>query len=156
MTDLDLVLDWVDPASDEAVAAVRTYLAEIQDRFGRPVDVARVTASDAQDLAPPTGGFLLVRFGDRVVGCGGLRRIDETAGEIKRMWVDPEVRGRRIGVRILHALEDRARELGHEVVRLDTDRVLVEAVAMYVREGYVEIGRYNDNPYPDAFFERRL
>jgi GNAT superfamily N-acetyltransferase len=56
----------------------------------------------------------------------------------------------------LRRLEDVARDLGHREVRLDTNLTLTEAVAMYERAGYVEIERYNDNPYAQAFFAKRL
>ena len=46
--------------------------------------------------------------------------------------------------------------MGHGVVRLDTNGTLVEAIAMYERAGYRPIERYNDNPYAQAFFEKRL
>ena len=53
-------------------------------------------------------------------------------------------------------LEDTARELGWKRVRLDTNRALKEAQTMYRKAGYHEIGRYNDNPYADYWFEKDL
>ncbi len=47
-------------------------------------------------------------------------------------------------------------DLGHTTVRLDTNGTLVEAIAMYERAGYRHIGRYNDNPYAQAWFEKEL
>ena len=41
-------------------------------------------------------------------------------------------------------------------VRLDTNRTLKEAQALYRKAGYREIGRYNDNLYADFFFEKEL
>ena len=58
--------------------------------------------------------------------------------------------------RLLAALEQRAVELGHHTVRLDTNRSLDEAKAMYRARGYVEIDRYNANPYANHWFEKRL
>ena len=46
--------------------------------------------------------------------------------------------------------------MGHDVVRLDTNGTLTEAIAMYERAGYRSIDRYNDNPYAQAFFEKPL
>jgi ribosomal protein S18 acetylase RimI-like enzyme len=57
---------------------------------------------------------------------------------------------------LLEALEQRAAEHGFEAVRLDTNRALDEAKAMYRSAGYVEIARYNDNPYANHWFEKRL
>jgi hypothetical protein len=53
-------------------------------------------------------------------------------------------------------LEALARGVGIETLRLDTNPVLVEAQAMYRREGYREIARYNDNPYAHRWFEKNL
>jgi ribosomal protein S18 acetylase RimI-like enzyme len=72
------------------------------------------------------------------------------------MWVDDAWRGAGLGSRMLRRLEAETRALGYPVVRLDTNRTLGEAVAMYERAGYREIGRYNDNHYAEAFFEKDL
>ena len=72
------------------------------------------------------------------------------------MWVSDRVRGQGLGRRMLAELEARSRALGHHTVRLDTNSNLPEAVAMYRSTGYVEIERYNDNPYPDHWFEKPL
>ena len=73
---------------------------------------------------------------DRPVGCGAVRKLDETTGEIKRMWVDPAARGRGVGRQLLRALEGAAVELGCETVYLDTSAHLVEAIALYRSFGY--------------------
>ncbi len=72
------------------------------------------------------------------------------------MWVDRAHRGLGIGRRILEDLERQAVVLGLDHVRLDTNRALDEAKAMYRGGGYVEIARYNDNPYANHWFEKRL
>jgi ribosomal protein S18 acetylase RimI-like enzyme len=72
------------------------------------------------------------------------------------MWVDRAHRGLGIGTRILDALEEQAAALGHRRVRLYTNRSLDEAKAMYRSNGYLEIARYNDDPYADHWFEKQL
>ena len=52
--------------------------------------------------------------------------------------------------------EDAARGLGIELLRLDTNSALAEAGQLYRRSGWSEIPRFNDDPYPDLFFEKRL
>ena len=83
-----------------------------------------------------------------------LRRLGALCGEIKRMWTTPEVHGLGIARRVLNRLEALAREAGIRTLRLDTNRVLAEAQAMYRRGGYREIARYNDNPYAHHWFEK--
>jgi ribosomal protein S18 acetylase RimI-like enzyme len=85
-----------------------------------------------------------------------VQAIGPGVGEIKRMWVHHEWRGVGLGARLLRHLERKTAELGHTVVRLDTNGTLVEAIAMYERAGYRSIERYNDNPYAQAWFEKEL
>ena len=58
--------------------------------------------------------------------------------------------------RLMERLEARARALGIGLLRLDSNSALPEAIAMYRRLGWTEIDRFNDDPYPDHFFERHL
>jgi len=58
--------------------------------------------------------------------------------------------------RLLAELEDRARAAGARAVRLDTNRTLVEAIAMYRKLGYVEIEPFNEEPYAHHWFEKDL
>ncbi|MDX1382210.1 MAG: HTTM domain-containing protein [Thermoanaerobaculia bacterium] len=62
----------------------------------------------------------------------------------------------RLQRRLLAALEQHGRRLGHQRVRLDTNGTLTEAIRMYRRSGYAEIERYNDNPYAQLWFEKTL
>jgi GNAT superfamily N-acetyltransferase len=64
--------------------------------------------------------------------------------------------GHGVARRVLHKLEALARGAGIETLRLDTNRVLIEAQAMYRLKGYREIARYNDNPYAHHWFEKQL
>lgn len=146
----------VDPRSEAAIAAVAAYVAELDARFPGGFDPGGALAADAHRLAPPGGAFVLAHRGEDVVGCGGVQTIDDGVGEIKRMWVSPAARGSGLGRRLLAELEDRCRELGHRIVRLDTNATLVEAIALYSGAGYTEVERYNDNPDADRFFEKRL
>jgi DNA-binding MarR family transcriptional regulator len=132
------------------------YFAELARRFDGGFDIATGDPSDSADLLPPSGRFVVARLEGEPVGCGGLKTLDEKTGEIKRVWTAASARGIGVAVRIMRRLEDTAKERGFVAVKLDTNRSLVEAQALYRRLGYREIGRYNDNPYADHFFEKRL
>jgi hypothetical protein len=56
----------------------------------------------------------------------------------------------------MDAAESAARELSIKVLRLDTNSALPEARQLYRSSGWTEIERFNDDPYPDLFFEKRL
>lgn len=147
-------LDTVDPASPPARDAMGRYFAELDRRFPGGFDPG--PTDDVSSMAAPGGTFLLATSDGAPVACGGVQQIAPGIGEIKRMWVDDAWRGAGLGSRMLRRLEEETRALGHDVVRLDTNRALGEAVAMYGRAGYREIERYNDNPYAEAFFEKEL
>jgi ribosomal protein S18 acetylase RimI-like enzyme len=76
--------------------------------------------------------------------------------EIKRMWVAPTARGLGVGRRILSALEQHARRRGATVVRLETNKTLREATTLYRSAGYVEVDRFNDEPYAHHWLEKAL
>lgn len=148
----------VEPADGEAARlCLASYFQELAELFDSGFDPAKgSSAPDDAALSPPRGCFLVARLHDAPVGCGGLRTLEPGVGEIKRMWVSPRVRGLGVARRLLAALEDQARLLGMTRVRLDTNRTLTQAQAMYRKAGYREIERFNDNPYADFWFEKEL
>jgi ribosomal protein S18 acetylase RimI-like enzyme len=72
------------------------------------------------------------------------------------MWVSPQVRGMGVGRRLLQELELFARNSQWRTVRLDTNATLNEAIGLYLRSGYREIARFNDNPYAQRWFEKTV
>src|SRR5687767_9870294 len=83
---------------------LRAFVAELEIIY-EPGFVDRSPSATPADFAPPAGRFLVLYDGDRPVACGGLRRLDAGAAEIKRMYVAPEARGRGYSRRLLAALE---------------------------------------------------
>lgn len=109
-----------------------------------------------EDFSPPGGAFVVGWDGETPVAGGGVKRLDDDACEIKRMYVVPEARGGGIGRALLTALEDAGRELGYRLVRLDTGRFQPSAMRMYLQAGYRPIADYNDNPYASFWGEKTL
>ena len=96
-----------------------------------------------------SGGRLYVAEVDGVVvGVGGLRRLSETAGEIKRMFVRPTARGLGVGRAIVERLIDDARALGFETIYLESASFMHSAHALYRSVGFGPSG-----PYPGREFE---
>lgn len=139
----------------DAAWCLDRYFSEIDSRFPTGFDRKTGGAPDDGIYAPPTGAFLLARAANQPVGCGAVAFRDGFA-EIKRMWVCETVRGQGLGYRLLLALEAAAGQGGFTTVRLDSNDALSEAHALYRRSGYVEIERYNDNPYAQVWFEKNL
>jgi len=144
----------IDSASPVARDVVGRYFAEIGRRFG--FDPSGEKEKDSMLLVPPTGAFVVAGSDGEPVACGGLQTIAPGTGELKRMWVHDDWRGAGLGSRLLRHLEGQARELGHSIVRLDTNAALTEAIGMYQRAGYRAIDRYNDNRWATHFFEKHL
>ncbi|WP_138468534.1 helix-turn-helix domain-containing GNAT family N-acetyltransferase [Poseidonocella sp. HB161398] len=145
-----------DPRSAPALHCLGEYYAELGRRFAQGFDVSLSRDPQAADMVPPKGSFLLAYSDGLPAGCVGIKGAGDGTAEIKRLWVDPLTRGHGLARRLMTASEDRARELGIRVLRLDTNSALPEAVALYRRTGWTEIPRFNDDPYPDLFFEKAL
>jgi DNA-binding MarR family transcriptional regulator/GNAT superfamily N-acetyltransferase len=144
------------PDSADARWCLGQYFAELGERFEEGFDVERSIAAGARELRPPRGVFLVARLDGRPVGCGAVKSTEPGVGSIKRMWVSREMRGTGLGRRLLLALEKDAAGLGMEVLRLETNRSLHEAQALYRRAGYREVPAFNGDPYADHWFEKRL
>jgi DNA-binding MarR family transcriptional regulator/GNAT superfamily N-acetyltransferase len=145
-----------DPDSPDAKWCLEQYFAELDERFEKGFTTGKSIPADAEDLRPPRGAFLVARLDGRPVGCGAVKATEPGAGSIKRMWVSPEVRGTGVGRRLLLALEKEAAGLGMALVRLETNRGLHEAQALYRRNGYQEVAAFNDDPYADHWFEKQI
>ncbi|MFC5437813.1 GNAT family N-acetyltransferase [Rhodanobacter umsongensis] len=150
-----VVIEPADPGSADARLCIEGYFSELQERFEAGFDPTRSISADPAELVPPAGLLLLARLDGQPVGCAALKISGRRFGEIKRMWVAPSARGLGIAQRLLDALEKHAADAGLSVLRLDTNRTLGEARALYARNGYVEIAPYNANPYADHWYEKR-
>ena len=142
--------------SDDArrlVAALDAHLAGLyppEQRFGsnlRP-----------EHVGPGRGTFVIARADGVAVGCGALRKLDETTAEVKRMYVEPAVRGRGVGKAILDNLESAALAVGARRVVLETGTFQTEAIGLYRRAGFDPIdcfGEYSTSP-TSLCFEKHL
>jgi GNAT superfamily N-acetyltransferase len=107
-------------------------------------------------MAPPDGFFFLAWLDGSAVGCGGFKRVGAREGEVKRLWTAPAARGLGVARRLMAAIEETARAEGVTALRLDTNRALVEAQALYRKLGFAEVERFNANPYAHCWFAKRL
>jgi len=138
----------------------RELLAELIDYFneiypGRAARPGSVTTPD--EMVPPHGAFLVGYENGEAIAIGGLRPLEEDGVcEIKRMFVVPAARSRGAGRALLAALEEAARAIGYQRVRLDAGPEQRHSRALFADAGYVEIEPYNDNHIADYFAEKRL
>lgn len=113
---------------------------------------------DISELLAPTVSFFVARRRGVAVGCGAIVHEGDPWAEIKRMWVSPSARGIGAGRAILNALEVGARESRIEMLRLETGIHNTEALGLYRRAGFVEIGPFGSyRPDPlSVFMEKSL
>lgn len=145
-----------DPKGKEARYCLGEYYGELSRSFKGGFDVALSRDPDAADMMPPRGAFFVAMSDGLPLGCIGLKGNRSEPAEIKRLWVAPSVRGLGVGRRLMESAERAARNLSVRILRLDTNSALAEASLLYRNSGWTEIGRFNDDPYPDLFFEKQL
>lgn len=95
------------------------------------------------------GVFLVARVEGRPVGCGAIRLLDGGDAEVKRMWVDPAVRGQGVAKAVLTRLQDEALELGVTRLVLETGIFQTEALGLYRSSGFESVecwGEYAPSP----------
>jgi GNAT superfamily N-acetyltransferase len=128
-----------DSADVQALASAQQE--EMRGRYAGEADIG--PAREAHMFEPPDGVFVVARDeAGRAVGCGGVCRFDGSRGELKRMYVAPEARGRGHGRRVLEELEAAARGFGYRALVLETGNLNHEALGLYVSAGFAPIPCY--------------
>jgi DNA-binding MarR family transcriptional regulator len=149
-------IEAVHPAAPGARWCLSQYFAELRSRFEHGFDPAASIPLDDEELVPPRGVFLVGAVDGEPVACGGVKTNAPGVGYLKRMWVADTARGLGLGRRMLHALEDHARTLGFTTLQLETNRTLLEAIALYRGSGYREVSPFNDEPYAHHWFQKEI
>jgi ribosomal protein S18 acetylase RimI-like enzyme len=141
--------------SREDIAAVKRLFVE----YAQSLDVDLCFQSFDKELtelpgayAGESGRLLLAEIDGSAVGCVGLRKLSDGICEMKRLYVNPNGRGMRIGRLLADEIIGRGRRLGYERMRLDTLPTMQAAIGMYRALGFVEIEPYCNNPVPGALF----
>ena len=102
----------------------------------------------------PAGCLYLAYCDGKTAGCIGLKKLDEDNCEMKRLYVRPEFRGRKIGGLLIQKIIDDAKTIGYKHMLLDTLPFLGNAVHMYKKWGFYEIGCYNNSPMESSIYMR--
>ena len=105
-----LAVAQVDAASPDALDLMQALDDDLRARYPGIV----VNGLRPGDAGRARFVFVVARIDGRAVGCGAVRELDPLVGEIKRMFVRPEHRGRGIARRVLSALEAEATGLGYK------------------------------------------
>ncbi len=151
-----VVISVRDPRHPDARHCLRAYVRELAGRFDGGFDPARSISAADHEMTPPAGLFLVATLHGEPAGCGALKFHAGAPAEIKRMWVAAPARGLGLGRRLLAELETRAAAHGAGLLRLETNRALAEAIALYRSAGYREVPAFNDEPYAHRWFEKGI
>ncbi|MGH3316248.1 MAG: GNAT family N-acetyltransferase [Nocardioidaceae bacterium] len=151
-----VTVEAVDPTHPQAQYCLQQYFRELDRRFDVGFDPTQSIPADADQLRAPDGLMLVATLRTDPIGCGALKLPAHEPAELKRMWVAESARGLGLGRRLLTELETRAADHGALRIRLETNRALDEAIALYRSAGYREVDPFNDEPYAHHWFEKDL
>ncbi len=99
---------------------------------------------------PPNGVVYVVFNGEEPLGMGGLRRIRDGVGEIKRIYVSRASRGGGVGAKLLDRLVRDAHSFGYQELMLDTGPFMTSAHRLYEAVGFADIPPYEEAEVPKA------
>ncbi len=146
-----------DPRDLDARHCLRSYFEELGRRFDAGFDPAQSISASDEEMTLPKGLLLVANLQRSPVGCGALKlHADTRIAEVKRMWVSPDVRGLGLGGRLLERLSAEAASRGMAILRLETNRSLIEAKHLYEAAGFAEVEAFNDEPYAHHWFQKDL
>jgi putative acetyltransferase len=133
----------IDPLGEIATSLLRDAAAEVRPLYGQ---------ASAEPMAAPTNDPLGARdlyvaafIDSSSVACGALRELDRTTAEVRRMYVRPEHRRKRVGDAILAHLVASARELGYERIVVETGNRQGPATALYRHHGFRPIAPFGEH-----------
>jgi GNAT superfamily N-acetyltransferase len=118
---------------------------------GDPHEYIESMVGDLAALKPPKGFVLVLENEKKLVGMGLIKTIGEGVGEVKRMYIRPEFRGRGYGKELMHALVNRAEEFGYSILRLETADFMPAALKVYHSAGFKERGEYPGGEVPEWY-----
>jgi GNAT superfamily N-acetyltransferase len=128
--------------------------SKTNEEFGIDFDIESMLEQDMLGLdkfSPPHGRLLLAEYGGRAAGLACMRTIQENIGDVKRVYVRPEFRGKRIGQALMDSLIGEAREMGYPRMRLDSAEFMTDAHSLYRASGFKEIASYPESEVPSEF-----
>lgn len=143
------------PAGAADMPQVREMLKEYVDWIGLDLAFQEIDAELnglPGEYSPPRGALFVGVAGSRYFGMIALRPIDGLVGEMKRLYVRPEARGRGLARQLIARLCDEAKRLGYCELRLDTLPMMGEAQTLYEAYGFVDIAPYYETPIAGTRF----
>ena len=123
------------PVPDDEVARARRHVANLPAH-----------------CSPPQGRLFLATYAGQPAGCVAIQKVDDQTCEMKRLYVKPDFRGRKIGRALAQHAIQQARTLGYQKIRLHTIALMQEANQLYQSLGFAPIAPFEQTARPDAVF----
>lgn len=141
---------------DDARNLFQQYAASLNIDLSFQNFAAELSALEAQYSAPK--GAVVLAYKDEIpVGCVGIRENVPGIAELKRMYVQPDYRRYKIGMKLLNIALETATELNYTYIRLDTLASMTPAINLYRSFGFYDIAPYRFNPIEGAvYMEKKL
>lgn len=156
--EIEIVLAYDHPKEVESLFSEYTHMLIAGDRsFQEYLDIQHYE-DELKELnkkyGRPWGRLYLAYYKGEAAGCIGLRKIDVKNCEMKRLYVRPRFRGKKIGNQLIQRILEDAKEIGYSYMLLDTLPFLESAIHMYQKYGFYEIESYNDSPMSSSIYMR--
>src|ERR1700712_3837196 len=128
------MVDFQLATTDNDYAAAKLLFKEYADSIGINLDFQHFNEELDRIktmYAPPYAGIVLAKEGALIIGCVGVRKITETIGELKRMYIKPGHRNKGIGKSLLEQALELARQCNYQMIKLDTLNHMLAAIRLY-------------------------
>ena len=133
----------------EILTEYAAFIASLGDTF-----CSKRVINDADNFPeyylPPTGCFLVAVVKEKFIGSIGIRKLNETDCELKRMFVLSAYRRLKLGTTLLEKIIDEAKKMGYKKILLDTISDMTAAIALYKKIGFIERGPYSDEKWHEG------
>jgi GNAT superfamily N-acetyltransferase len=151
----------IEPVTDDrSLAAAKDLIRahfEAHSEAHDPLQISAIVDKLPAPYTPPTGGLWVAWEKDEAVGCVALQSLSDDTGEVKRMYVRPEHRGKGIARALAHVVIDEARARGYAKLRLGTLASMLPAQNLYTSLGFRPIEPYRNIEFGTTkFYELSL
>lgn len=142
-------------ALEDARALVRAHFTAHSSAHTAE-ETERVIAALPSPYVAPGGGIWVAYEGEMALGSAALQPQGEGIGELKRMFVRPEARGRGVARALAHHAIAEARRLGYARMRLGTLTTMHAAQQLYLSLGFTPVPPYRQVEFGDTLFYELL
>ena len=104
----------------------------------------------------PDGAFIIAKDNSNIVGCVGIRKIENKICEMKRLFVNENYKGKGIGKKLVELIIEEAKTKNYEKIRLDTLSTMESALKVYYKNGFNKIEPYYNNPGDNVIYLEKI